>query len=226
MKTITVNNQRYEYERDADGCPICHHAIEPQIINSSVVQIEREFPVLQIVYRCPRHACQRVFIGNFRQDSGRHGFSADGAFKMRSTEPLRPPSESKPEEIFKLSPSYCEIYAQCKAAEAHQLCEVAGVGYRKALEYLIKDYAISLDPKNEEKIKETFLMTCIENYVADPNVKECARRATWLGNDETHYIRKWVNRDLNDLKRLINLTEAWINSDLLTKRYLAEMNKG
>jgi hypothetical protein len=50
-----------------------------------------------------------------------------------------------------------------------------------------------------------------------------AKRAAWLGNDEIHYVRKWEDRDINDLKILIELTCGWVRNNLLTEKYMAEM---
>ena len=101
--------------------------------------------------------------------------------------------------------------------------EIAGVGYRKALEFLIKDYCIHKTPEKSDIIKRTNLGSVIENFVEDTNIKNCAKRATWLGNDETHYTKKWEDRDISDLKILIKLSCGWINSNLLTEKYLQEM---
>ena len=100
---------------------------------------------------------------------------------------------------------------------------MTGIGLRKALEFLVKDFALKEHPDKEDAIKKTFLGSCIENYIDDANVKECARRAAWLGNDETHYLRKWTDKDVKDLKLLITLTVHWIDNVLLTRKYLAEM---
>tara|TARA_R110000850_G_scaffold183823_1_gene309402 strand:+ start:158 stop:367 length:210 start_codon:yes stop_codon:yes gene_type:complete len=67
------------------------------------------------------------------------------------------------------------------------------------------------------------LGACINEYVNDANVKVCASRAAWIGNDETHYVRKWGEKDINDLKTLLRLTSAWILNELLTEKYLREM---
>ena len=60
-----------------------------------------------------------------------------------------------------------------------------------------------------EKIYKTALGSCI-NKIDNSSIKELARCATWLGNDETHYIRKWEDRDIHDLKNLIDLTCQYI----------------
>ena len=56
--------------------------------------------------------------------------------------------------------------------------------------------------------------------------KKQSARAAWLGNDEVHYVRKWQDKDIEDLKRLIRLTEAWVLHSLLTDDYLADMPEG
>jgi hypothetical protein len=134
---------------------------------------------------------------------------------------LKPPDI--PEEITKLSSNFVEINGQAATAEQYGLNQIAGVGYRKALEFLIKDYCITRHPDKAKEIKGAWLATCIKTYVDDANTKLCAERAAWLGNDETHYVRRWEDKDIGDLKILIKLTIAWIHNNLLTKKYLSDM---
>jgi hypothetical protein len=70
------------------------------------------------------------------------------------------------------------------------------------------------------------LGVCIAEFISDPSIKVCAERAAWLGNDETHYVRRWDDKDIADLKALFELTLSWIHTSLLTKHYLREMPKG
>jgi len=77
-----------------------------------------------------------------------------------------------------------------------------------------------------DEIKKLNLAKCIADYVSDGRVKQVAARAVWLGNDETHYLRKWEEKDLNDLKMLIALTLHWIEMDELTKKVMADMPEG
>ena len=90
----------------------------------------------------------------------------------------------------------------------------------------MKDYLIKQKPDKETEIRKNFLGKCIELYVDDINIKVCAERATWLGNDETHYERKWEDKDIKDLKNLIELTVTWIELNIRTKNYLEEMAEG
>ena len=89
-----------------------------------------------------------------------------------------PRQYSAPEEVANLSPTFVEIASQAAPREGYGLDQVAGVGYRKAVEFLIKDYCIDRHPNAAAEISRTSLAACINNYVGDQNVKRCAQRAT------------------------------------------------
>jgi hypothetical protein len=59
--------------------------------------------------------------------------------------------------------------------------------------------------------------------VGEGRIQATASRATWLGNDETHYVRTWEDKDLSDLKKLIDLTLYWIGAEILTRELEASM---
>jgi hypothetical protein len=96
---------------------------------------------------------------------------------------------------------------------------------RKALEFLVKDFASYAEPEKKHEILKKPLAKCIGDHIDENRVREVAERATWLGNDETHYVRKWEDKDINDLKVLIRLTVNGIENILLAKKYVAEMPK-
>jgi hypothetical protein len=110
-------------------------------------------------------------------------------------------------------------------AESAGFDQLVGIGLRKALEFLIKDYCAAENSSADAAIRSSTLASCISQFISDPNIKECAKRAVWLGNDETHYVRKWETKDINDLKLLVKLTVNWIDNVLLTKKYIADMSK-
>ena len=98
-----------------------------------------------------------------------------------------------------------------------------GIGLRKALEFLIKDYAIKQQPEKSEDIKKTPLGNVIKQYIDDTQVQRLAARATWLGNDETHYVRKWDDKDITHLRALVRLTVNAIDNKIEGDRHIAEM---
>ena len=87
----------------------------------------------------------------------------------------------------------------------------------------IKDYLINESHNDPASIREEPLGACINRYVESPKIKDCAKRAAWLGNDETHYYREWAEKDLVDLKRLLKLTLHWIEDECDTRRAVEDM---
>ncbi len=171
------------------------------------------------MYQCTKHGCEEGFIGSYTQSA------SNLPHVLRKVAPMTAKHAEFSEVIRGVSSLFCDIYNQAMTAEAYGLTELTGIGLRKALEYLVKDFAIKQVPENEEEVKRAFLGRCIEHYIADENVKICAKRAAWLGNDEAHYTRKWEDKDVTDLKLLIKLTINWIENVLLTKKYADEMRE-
>jgi hypothetical protein len=204
------------YDRNPDLCPLCKYHVKPkrQIASYTNLHLGRER--VQIIFRCTNEECDRFFIASYIKEND---LGYGHPFRLYNVTPKSNPEMEYSETIKELSPSFVEIYNQAIAAESSELDQIAGIGLRKALEFLIKDFAINQNPKDEEKIKGTFLGTVIKTYIDDTRLKSTAERATWLGNDETHYVRKWIDKDINDLKLLIKLSVNWIENVLLTEQY-------
>ena len=93
------------------------------------------------------------------------------------------------------------------------------------MEFLIKDYLIHKNPDKEGDIKKLLLGKCINDFVDDNRIKQTSKRAVWLGNDHTHYVKKWEGKDLSDLKILLKLCVNWIESELLTEQFVISMSE-
>jgi hypothetical protein len=145
---------------------------------------------------------------------------------FRGSYPYEPPDVKFSDHIKQISPQFCETANQAQKAYGKRWHLIAGPGYRKALEFLIKDYLCLARPDDAEQIKKVQLGPCITNFVENEKVKATAARAVWLGNDETHYLRKWEDKDLEDLKTLIQLTVLWIEMEEMTASVLKEMPEG
>lgn len=205
---LTSTGRSREIKQVAIECPFCHALVNPKYL---YIHEESLFAV------CPNSDCDKHFILT--------SLYPDFSFVEIQPNPT-PGKRSFSNTIRKVSPEFEKIYNQAYHAEQIQLEQICGVGYRKALEFLIKDYLISQvanDDATKESIKKTFLDKCIQDYVPNQQIKIVARRAVWLGNDETHYTRKWENKDVSHLKSLIDLTVRWIESDIETKELLEDM---
>lgn len=190
-----------------DRCPICHTAISPRLLISIAdnVFFTNANNNISSAAICP--ACHKLFyIANKPKNSA-------GICELIECGPETPNIREFPNEMDTVSPSFIEIFQQAQAAEAYRLNEIAGIGYRKALEFLIKDYAIMTHPDKVDFIKKSKLSVCINSYIDHDKIKSTATAAAWIGNDETHYIRKWEDKDITDLKRFIDTCVYWILAD-------------
>lgn len=204
-----VNGQVINVDQIPIECPYCHKSQIPAMQVAYLYKSNNYF----IFCVCTNSECGFPFNISYN--------SVDQKFLV-----IKQLSFKKKEfniEIQELSQPLCEIYNQAYFSEQMGLDQITGVGYRKALEFLIKDYLISLNPDKEEKIKKKSLGNCIKDDVTDSHIKAVAERAVWLGNDETHYVRKWEDKDLSNLKDLIDLCIHWIEAEIKTKRMLDEM---
>lgn len=116
--------------------------------------------------------------------------------------------------ISDLSPQFVEIYHQSENAEAIGLNQISGMGYRKALEFLVKDYAIHKNSDKKNEIEKAFLSACIKNYIENPKIQTLAEKSVWLGNNETHYVKEHMDRNVSDLKIFIKACANYIEMDL------------
>ena len=207
---ITIYN-KYIEEIDTypDICPHCYKHQVPKYISAL-----QHYRTIETFFQCTSTDCNKGFIAYYHNEY----------FKGTSIGTFL---EKEFSEIIKTtSPLFSIIYNQAYFAEQNNLNQITGVGFRKALEFLIKDYAIKNNSSEEESIKKAPLMQVINKYITDTNIKNVATRAVWLGNDETHYIRVWEDKDLSFLKKLIDLTIHWIEAEELTKTIIEEMPYG
>lgn len=204
-----------EIERKSVKCPFCGVINIPEYL--FLKNVERS-DFLNVFTQCTNPTCRNMFITQF---------STVGVRKPVFTKILPtalPEKRTFSNIISELSPNFCEIYNQAYIAEQTNLMQICDTGYRKSLEFLIKDYLISTLPEDQhEAIKNKFLNNCIRDNISNINIKTVASRAVWLGNDETHYTRKWEDKDINDLKSIIELTLHWIESEIRTQKLLEDM---
>lgn len=199
-------------DRRPDTCPICQTRITPNVMTGGVGGRVYEGN-LTIVFVCPSDSCREYFLGYYEKRNGQYSF-----LNCRPEETVVP---DLPQFVLRISRNYCEMFRECYRAEVEGLQQLAGVGYRTALEFLIKDYLISRRPEDHAAIEEAPLATCIEAYVTDVNVRDVGRRAVWLAQES--YPRPWAEKDLRDLKAVIELVLRWIETEYLTEELLKTM---
>lgn len=114
----------------------------------------------------------------------------------------------------KSPPRFIEIFSQADIAYHFGLYEICGLGFRKSLEFIVKDYAILFFPDGETDIKSLPLSQCIQKYIASPRLKSLALASAWIGNDETHYTRKNQDYNVYHLRALIIAITKYIDAEI------------
>ncbi len=209
-RSISVRNHSYQVEVP-DACPICHRHSEIQVVGADVID---DGKAVQAIFRCAYTGCRQHFFCYY-------GPITSGV--LVSVRPVKPVLSAFPAAVSTISPTFLSVFAEAEEAAQLGLNQIAGPGYRKAFEYLIKDYAKSISPERASEIEAKFAGAVVNDFVADPRIQAVAKRSLWLGNDETHYLRKWSDHDVSDLVTLIKLAANWIEIDHLSKSYVESM---
>ncbi|WP_075679153.1 DUF4145 domain-containing protein [Roseburia sp. 831b] len=204
-------------DKNITECPLCHKSIAPLPLFACVYESSASSKCASVVYFC-RHCTSPFFAHYYASNVSEYSNSIIyNSAKFRYIEPVKFTKIVFDKKIIELSPLFDKIYNQALAAETSGLDEIAGLGYRKSLEFLIKDFAIHENPNDEAKIKSMPLAACIKSFMDSPNIKTLATRSAWIGNDEAHYIRKQEDRDVSDMKSFIQATVYFISMILITE---------
>lgn len=197
-----------------DYCPKCH---APFVHNFSKA-ITTDKKKIEIFMYC--NHCSSSFITKYNGFVQNPSYTSYGnnafywASDLEKCEPIYPENKLFSEKIANLSPMFQNIYNQANTAESYSLNEIAGMGYRKALEFLVKDFCIHLNPNKKAEIENILLGKCISTYISDEKIKNLATASTWIGNDETHYVRKHIDKDIQDMKKFIHALLYFIEYQL------------
>lgn len=192
---------------EPDKCPICQKSITPRAWHAF-----KGLRDTQVILRCPDKDCKSIFIAYY-----------DPGLSFKESKPISILERKSSEIIRDTSEKFSKIYNQAQFAEISGLDDIAGPGYGKELEFLVKDYVIKQNPEDREVIEKEFLGNVITHRISNSNILAAAKRAAWLRNDESHYVRKWTSADISDLKNMIELAISWIELEIRTEQAVAKM---
>lgn len=190
-------------------CPLCLTSFNGEYMTAAL--IAGKFPnLLYVTHYCA--SCERVFLGVYHEEDS---VRSRKTFKSISCIPKSDLEKNWPTEIRENFPEFISIYNEALQAELQKLTQVCGMAYRKALEFLVKDYLIKFTDNNEEDVNKMPLGQCIKS-IDNPKIRTVASRSAWLGNDHSHYHPKFEEYDLSDLKKLIEAVAYWISVEIIT----------
>lgn len=208
-----LQSETYKITRDGikfevpSKCPHCHKEMTANIIMQSKPIEIKQVKRIGLLAQCT--ICDQFFALGYlyRYYYGKHettlipyNYSPEINIEI-------------PENINKISEKFEEIYKQSKLAEAYNLNQIAGMGYRKATEFLVKDYLIFKKIDKPENILKMFLGNAIDK-IDNNQIKNLARASSYIGNDETHPVKLQPDKDISDLKKFLEALTHYIAFDL------------
>ncbi len=186
-----------------DTCKICQKVTSPIKIDDQTNEIDFNHYRLCVIRYCLQ--CNHYFIDEF--DVTREGgIYSETSYNLTplKVKPELPSDIPISDDVELVSPIGKQIYVQALKAEHEQLDHIAGIGYRKALEFFIKDFSILTNQDDKDKIIKMPLKQVIEEYINDEDLKTFALASTYIGNDEGHFYRKNPDKDLTHLKKYLH----------------------
>ncbi len=213
-------NQPLANAEDPNICPHCHVANHP---TNLFIRRDTKLDKLVSVWKCAYTQCNKLFaVTHFNNGDGyiieRNliGFPKGPNFPQ----PILDLKDGQTiDETSPLQSKFIKTYLQSLEAESNGYDEISGMGYRKAIEYLVKDWAIQSKPTEKELILKMWLGQVIANYYSG-DLKDILERATWLGNDQSHYNKLFGEFNINHLKELIDLIMVELDRQHKKRHYI------
>ncbi len=219
------NSQPFANAENPNICPHCHIANEPAILFK---HHDTKVNKLISVWRCNFNKCNKIFVVSHKKDEATYIIerTLNGLPKGPIwPEPILNLKDGKTIETSKvLESKFIKTYLQSLESEANGHDEISGMGYRKAIEYLVKDWAIQTHPTEKEKILGKWLSAVIQDYFTG-DLKDILERATWLGNDQTHYNKLFDEYNISHLKELISLIMVELDREFKKRHYIENIEK-
>lgn len=123
----------------------------------------------------------------------------------------------KNENLAAISERFIDMYNQALQAEYNQNFELAAIGFRSSLEILVKDYAIQELGEPAETVAKQSLCNAIATYLQQADLVNTADVVRILGNDYTHYKRKYPEHDFVLLKKYMEIFLSQIEVKYMIK---------
>lgn len=176
-------------------CPICRTPQEGTRSDSKLFPAEEKQFYGVVVYTC--NSCGKKYLVNYNVDVDTKK-AEFGAFYPTFTAAYRN------DLLAEFSPRFIELYNQALRSELAGDIDLAATGYRHALECLVKDYAINRLEKDHDEVCRKSLCQAIGDYF-DSDMARAADVIRILGNDYTHYERRYPELDFEVLKKYMEI---------------------
>ena len=213
LRNLSLNGTLFHFKLP-NFCPCCNTKMYPKILSHNSENQENE--QCGLIFQCP--SCHEIFFAKY-------SYSDDGlVFKYPVVYPSPQATLNLPTQIKEFYPEFYEIYRQSAEAEEYKLDKICGMGYRKALEFLVKHYLFDKFPDKKEAIQKEYLGKSIAR-IPYPNIQALAHAATWIGNDETHIEKKHQTYGVEDMKAFMTALSHLILAEKTTEDAVSLISK-
>lgn len=202
-----------------DTCPCCNKVmsndLSPVMAINNINIGEKKYEECKVVsvFRCT--SCNSLFaIWSEHKANVENEFSPEDisyTCKILATFPFEKVTVFT-QNITNLSAEFVSIFNQTEIAEAQNLNDICGMGYRKALEFLVDAY-IRKNRPTETIDANLPLSKKIRDYIDNEQIKTLAQKSAWLGNDATHIVNNHPDRNVKDVKKFIKAITAIIDAE-------------
>lgn len=191
------------------SCPLCGIGNNPTTNEVGRLEIQEGY-VFTLHHRCP--ACKKYHMTN------QEYLNQDDKTTMILVYPNKVVIDI--DDLFiEHAPRFVEFYSEAIEAEKMGLENIAGTGYRSAIECLIKDYALAFELDTKEYLSDPKLTfnNAIDRYVKDDDLLKGALHFIRLvGNGYTHW-NKSTSISLPQLKNYVDIIIQIFKSKFMLK---------
>lgn len=191
------------------SCPLCGIGNNPTTNEVGRLEIQEGY-VFTLHHRCP--ACKKYHMTN------QEYLNQDDKTTMILVYPNKVVIDI--DDLFiEHAPRFVEFYSEALEAEKMGLENIAGTGYRSAIECLIKDYALAFELDDKEYLSDPKLTfnNAIDRYVKnDDLLKGALHFIRTVGNGYTHW-NKSTSISLPQLKNYVDIIIQIFKSKFMLK---------
>lgn len=194
---LKVNGTSYfegKYEKPM-CCPYCGVHTDATQVSAGYFSLSNERRALVVSNKCTR--CKSCFLAVYIREGD--------CLTLNAIIPIAD-NDIVHDGLKTVSPDFERIHQQAYRAEMRGDFDIAAIGYRAALEILVKDFAIKVLKQDETEVASKKLSRAIEEYSGSVELLETSDVVRMLGNDFAHYRREHEDLGFETLKHYYNLT--------------------
>lgn len=184
LRNIKLDNLNFPINFEVENhCPFCGTYNEPtKIMDMHNIKSDTPLKIIFIIFKTT--CCERYFSSFYIYNQAVYGITKIlSTYPSIDIEPLQP-------EFNIISENFVKIYNQARTASKQGNFELACIGYRTSIEFLLKDFLIKVKKLDETKISKMKLADVI-TYFEDEKIGISSDVVRIFGNDKTHYIAKY-----------------------------------